>query len=105
MIKSVYLSVFLFFAIAMGVSAQSTDGEPIEFMFSPNPVRTDCYVEVNQPVTLMLLDIRGEVVLKKMDFTKGDLDLRSLSEGVYFLRFVGKNGIQTQRLVRSDFRQ
>ncbi|NQX90546.1 MAG: T9SS type A sorting domain-containing protein [Flavobacteriales bacterium] len=105
MVKSVYLTVILFFAIAMGSIAQSTDSEPLEFMFSPNPVRTDCYVEVNQPVTLMLLDLRGEVVLKKDQFTKGDLDLRNLSEGVYFLQFVGKSGIRTQRLVRSNFRQ
>ena len=84
----------LFFGV---IQAQAELG----FMFSPNPVKDVCSLQVNQPVQVEIIDLRGEVVFYRKQFDSGEFDLKHLSSGIYFLRISTSKDIQTQRLVRS----
>lgn len=72
-------------------------------MFSPNPVKNKCFLEVNQTVDLVVLDLRGEVVLRKKMFTSGEIDMSLVAEGIYFLQLSTAEQVKTQRLVKSSF--
>jgi hypothetical protein len=74
--------------------------EPLSFMLSPNPVHRDCVLEVNQPVDLLILDIRGKEVFRLNDFRGGDLELAQLEEGIYFLQLITPTLVRTQRLIK-----
>lgn len=74
--------------------------EPLSFMLSPNPVHRDCVLEVNQPVDLLILDIRGKEVFRLNGFQGGDLELAHLEEGIYFLQLITPTLVRTQRLIK-----
>lgn len=74
--------------------------EPLAFMLSPNPVHRNCVLEVNQPVDLLILDIRGKELFRLNHFTGGDLELGHLEEGIYFLQLITPTLVRTQRLIK-----
>ncbi|MGB0422932.1 MAG: T9SS type A sorting domain-containing protein [Flavobacteriales bacterium] len=100
--KKCLTTLTLFLALIFSAQAQD-DGTTLNFMFSPHPVKDICYLEVNQPVRLVVLDLRGEVVLEKKLFTSGDLDMRLIEEGIYFLQLSTQDQVKTQRLIKSSF--
>ena len=100
--KKCLTTLAIFITLSFSALAQD-DGGTLNFMFSPNPVKDVCYLEVNQPVHLVVLDLRGEVVLEKKLFTSGDLDMRLIEEGIYFLQLSTPDQVKTQRLIKSSF--
>lgn len=97
------LSYILFFClIGYGSQAQMEDPDPLNFMFSPNPVRTWMHLEVSIQVNVELVDIRGEIVIKETGFNSGDLNMSGLPQGIYFLRLYTEDQVQTSRIVKMN---
>ena len=62
-------------------------------VISPNPTNGILSIKSELPIEeLLIIDISGNVI-KKMTHPPNKIDVTDLKNGLYFIRFVGKNGI------------
>ncbi|MGB0888087.1 MAG: T9SS type A sorting domain-containing protein [Vicingaceae bacterium] len=68
----------------------------------PNPVQNKLFFELDNEEVLQLeiIDFSGKLILSKKDYTKKNVDVSSLSQGIYVLRISTQNGITTNRFVK-----
>ncbi len=82
-----------------GVSA-STDIALAAVKVYPNPVASLLYVEVLEPIQVILINSVGQVVLQENIFFSADLDMAIFSKGVYTLKLISEEEIITKRIVK-----
>jgi hypothetical protein len=72
------------------------------FSFSPNPVRNEFYVEANNVISkIELFNTIGQNVLsKKMNVLKSNIDISNLQKGIYLMRATIKNKTATYRIIK-----
>ena len=81
-----------------------TIAEDKTFSVFPNPANERVYLTQNGNINcLAITDIFGQVICSKVvDSEKTEIDIKSLSPGVYFIQLKGAEGIVTQRFVKTD---
>jgi hypothetical protein len=84
------------------------DVSEVQFRLWPNPVSDLLRVEFDNPMyqdraVLRIIDLQGRVVAEEwgIDLTQGVWmhDVSRLSNGIYFLSLVSKEGVQTERFI------
>ncbi len=89
-------------------SAVTTNNNEIansnHFSFYPNPSNETINVnfeEINGfPVTLSVFDVSGKILMSSVvKESKTEMNISHLAKGVYFVRVVSQNGVNTQKLI------
>jgi hypothetical protein len=99
--KKLVISGLAVFAM-INIAAQET--RPLNAMISPNPVRNYCEIRTSVPAEIKVLDLKGNVVLHSDQEVFHDVNMTHLEEGIYFVYLIGRNEVQTLRLVKSSGR-
>lgn len=89
-------------AVFAMVNVTAQISKPLNAMISPNPVRDYCEIRTSVPAEIKVMDLKGNVVLKYDQEVFHDIDMTHLEEGIYFLYLIGRNEVQTLRLVKSS---
>jgi hypothetical protein len=70
------------------------------FGMYPNPVNDKLTIESANPVSVVIMDLNGRVVLSSAH-VDGSVDVSGLNSGLYLVRISGENGSQMSRLVKN----
>ena len=82
------------------VIAQSQ--QPLNAMISPNPVRDYCEIRTSVPAEIRVMDLKGSVIIEQKEERFHDLEMTQLEEGIYFVYLIGREEVQTLRLVKAS---
>ena len=88
------------------IKACTTDMNEIvknnETLFYPNPTNNFFVIETNstEKQTLQIFDVRGKLVLNQTISNRANIDMSSLSDGVYNVNLITNNGIVNKRIVK-----
>jgi hypothetical protein len=84
---------------ASNVGVRQSAGE-VSMQVYPNPVSDGLFIDIPNPGEIMLYDTLGNSLLGMNLYHSQMLDLSSLSPGVYFLVFKGKESMVTQKIIK-----
>ena len=66
----------------------------------PNPANAYCFLAIAHSEELCIYNLGNELVLKSSDYYYGDvIPLNGLSKGVYFIQYLDKNILKTEKLI------
>lgn len=82
--------------ITVGVGNE--DREEALFSMWPNPAQGKVWIS-GEYTKLEVLDMQGKLRLSKAGGRDGELDIRSLATGIYFVRVENARGVQVRKLV------
>lgn len=82
------------------VNAQSE--QALNAMISPNPVRDYCEIRTSVPAEVRVMDLKGSVLFEMKEERFHDVDMTQFEEGIYFVYLIGKEEVQTLRLVKTS---
>jgi hypothetical protein len=94
------------FTIIIGTGINSINKTPKDLGITiyPNPVQETLHIDLgkNPSVTVEIISLRGEVLLKKRYTSNNfDIDLSNYSTGFYLVKFTTKKGIEFKRIVKN----
>jgi hypothetical protein len=99
-IGSYYILDDLAFDGTTGVEANQTD-RSTEFKIYPNPSNTTLFMQgLVENTKLSIIDMQGKVVLNK-NVIDNQIDISTLTDGIYTIKFENETGITTRRFIRS----
>jgi hypothetical protein len=70
-----------------------------QFVIYPNPAKTSFNVNVSNFDQLIIEDLNGKVVKTIYEFEAGQISVKSLKAGVYFVKITTNGEVQTQKLI------
>lgn len=75
-----------------------------EVLIYPNPAKNSIYFNTKNAIDIVeIVDVTGKVVLSETNLPVGNqnIDITSLTNGIYFVRIINKNTISTSRIVKN----
>jgi len=90
--------------IGTGINSINKTPKDLGITIYPNPVQETLHIDLgkNPSVTVEIISLRGEVLLKKRYTSNNfDIDLSNYSTGFYLVKFTTKKGIEFKRIVKN----
>lgn len=84
------------------VSAVGDVSAKPKLLLSPNPASNFLNIDSPQPGQLQIMDIGGRLMLQTAIEGKAKLDVAHFQDGLYFVKFDGKNGTWTGVFVKGE---
>jgi len=88
--------------VQFGIGLTDVQEEVLEASISvyPNPSSNEITIKTTNEGYLEILNTQGQIVLNQIISSKtSQIDISSLSSGLYFVRFDGKNGIEIRKII------
>ena len=70
------------------------------FSFFPNPVTSELHINGDIPLSVELLDVQGQTILKEQDQTKHELLIADLPDGIYILKISDGDKCAFRKIVK-----
>lgn len=70
------------------------------FECSPNPATNSIFISVESPSTISILDLNGKLLIEKQIVDNSEIDVESLSSGVYIINSASKNGTTSKKIIK-----
>lgn len=93
--EEAYLWLFSDFANDISELASSK-----KLLLAPNPAKDLLYVDLKQIDSVVIYNIKGEVILEFQDIKNGAIDIRNLSSGLYFIKLDSNQFIYSEKFIK-----
>jgi len=81
------------------VMDETAQGEKLSIY--PSPTRDKLFVSgIDNGISYSILNVYGQVMQKGMLSENKTLDIQTLQTGIYFIRFEGRKGWQTEQFIK-----
>ncbi len=65
----------------------------------PNPAGKVVYISSPEIVELAIFSLTGQKIIERKGFSKGNVDLSTFKKGIYVIRFSGRKGVVSRKLI------